>query len=111
MAASAATTGALGAVRAGKLRQFVWRHPEWWALALSLCAWCVLAAKAFDPHAHHVQMSAGWLAQTLHWLWMTMAMMLPVMLEQVRTVAARSFWRRRNWAIAEFVAGYLALWT
>ena len=110
MAAPAAITGVSGTVRVGKLRQFAWRHPEWWALAFSCCAWSVVVVKAFDPHAHHAEMGAGWLARTVHWQWMTMAMMLPLMLEQARTIAARSFWRRRNWAIAEFVAGYLVLW-
>jgi len=111
MSASAALSA--GGIPIGRLRQFAWRHPEWWTLAFGLCAWSVLAVKAADPqaqHSHHAEMGAEWLARVAHWQWMVMAMMLPLILEQVRAVAARSLWRRRNWAIAEFIAGYFALW-
>ena len=42
---------------------------------------------------------------------MVVAMMLLMIADSAAGVAARSLWRRRHWAIAEFVAGYLAVWT
>lgn len=80
--------------------RIAWRHPEWWALAISACAWLAL----LQPHAHHLH--GGF---TL-WVLMTLAMMLPVVVFPIRTAAERSLWRRRHRAIAGFLIGYLAMW-
>jgi predicted metal-binding membrane protein len=57
----------------------------------------------FRPHAHHGSRLANWML-------MTVAMMLPLVVPQVRFVADRSLWRRRHRAIAGFLIGYLAIW-
>jgi predicted metal-binding membrane protein len=41
---------------------------------------------------------------------MAMAMMLPSTTESVRLAAALSLWRRRRLAIAEWIAGFIAVW-
>jgi predicted metal-binding membrane protein len=74
-----------------------WRHPEWWALALSMGAWGVLLADGV-----HRRMAA--------WSFMVVAMMVPLLVGPIRTTAARSLWHRRHRAIAIFLAGYLTLW-
>jgi predicted metal-binding membrane protein len=42
---------------------------------------------------------------------MVVAMMFPLMIIPVRTTAFNSLWRSRHRAIAEFLAGYLGIWT
>lgn len=87
-----------------RARRFGWRHPEWWPAASAAGAWVWLAA-APHPHAGHVMApGALWLAV------MAVAMMAPLTLPGVRHVARSSLWRRRHAAIAEFLAGYLAVW-
>lgn len=41
---------------------------------------------------------------------MVVAMMFPMVIEQVRFTAARNLWRRRHRAIAGFLLGYLGTW-
>jgi predicted metal-binding membrane protein len=78
-------------------KQAEWRHPEWWALALSLGAWVLLVGEG--AHRHFAA-----------WSLMVVAMMVPLVVGPIRTTAARSLWRRRHRAIAIFLAGYLILW-
>jgi predicted metal-binding membrane protein len=52
----------------------------------------------------------GFFPELACWMWMIVAMMLPVDLNAVRLTANRSLWRRRHRAIAGFLAGYLAPW-
>jgi predicted metal-binding membrane protein len=78
-------------------KQAEWRHPEWWALALSVGAWVLLVGQSVHRHF------AGWSL-------MVVAMMVPLVVGPIRTTAARSLWRRRHRAIAIFLAGYLTLW-
>lgn len=104
------------------------RHPEWWMLAGSAAFWIVLAAadhailprlclSAAGPiaaslaawRAAQASSRLGW--DVLGWLVMTAAMMPPLVVLPVRHVAFRSFRDRRHRAIAEFLAGYLAVWT
>ena len=44
------------------------------------------------------------------WAFMVVAMMVPLVVEPIRTTAARSLWRRRHRAIALFLTGYLTTW-
>lgn len=83
--------------------RFVWLHPEWWALVVSAGAWAVL----LRLHAEHVHTTGAMLA---NWLVMTLAMMLPMVVMPIRVTAERSLWRRRNRAIAGFLAGYIGGW-
>lgn len=85
------------------LQRAVWRHPQWWALALCVVAWGAM----FRPHAQHAHTPA---ARLTNWMIMTAAMMLPLVISQMRFVAERSLWKRRHRAIAGFLAGYLAVW-
>lgn len=108
-------------------RQFVWQHPEWWALTISLAAWAVLFARDPDAlpmvsatgavHVHAtgadalargaLDLPAAFLASVV----MTAAMMLPLAVVPVRLAAFRSLWRRRHVAIAGFLVGYVAMWS
>jgi predicted metal-binding membrane protein len=95
---------------AGRLRQFVWLHPEWWSMALCAVAWVAMAVHGLGSAAHGLHHRLSYGKEVLLWLLMIAAMMLPVMTEAVRTTAARSLWRRRHRAIAGFLVGYFAPW-
>ena len=83
--------------------RLAWRHPEWWALALSAGAWLVMLAHP----AHHAH---AYGAVLRNWMVMSVAMMLPMVIDPMRLAAERSFWHRRHRAIAGFLLGYLGLW-
>ncbi len=83
--------------------------PEWWVLALCGAAWVVMIAGAGH---NHVAASFGAVRQQMStWLAMTLAMMLPTAIPQMRRTAQGSFWHRRHRAIAGFAAGYLLPWS
>jgi predicted metal-binding membrane protein len=109
------------------LEAVVWRHPEWWSVVLSALAWLLLAAPAASGaggvaglHRHEAgppSVAPGpagsdlaWIPGVLSWLMMVVAMMVPLVLAQIRFTAARSLWRRRHRAIVGFLVGYLSLW-
>ena len=54
--------------------------------------------------------AASWSGAWSHWVLMVAAMMLPVVAPQVRTVALRSVWTRRQRSATAFVLGYAAVW-
>jgi hypothetical protein len=107
-------------------QRLAWRHAEWWSLALSILAWALLIADGnllsghqWGSHPGHAaaqttpmaaSMAVAWLQAIGHWLLMTIAMMVPLVVDPIRTTAARSLWRRRHRAIAAFLAGYLLPW-
>ena len=104
---------AIGALTAFRSR-VLWRHPEWWALALSAAAWLMLVSEAVAlstfTHRSHVvgaTRSIETLAFARGWLLMVVAMMLPLGVGAIRATADRSLWRRRHRAIAAWLAGYL----
>jgi len=96
------------------LRRFGGRYPEWWVLLGAAAAWVWMIAVPHphaSPHASHHAFGggtgfgvpgAGWLAV------MVVAMMAPLAVSGVRHVALGSTCRGR--AVAEFMAGYLAVW-
>jgi predicted metal-binding membrane protein len=95
--------------------RWVWKHPEWWMLGLSLCAWVAIAfpGGSLSQTAHHqLPASPGipphW--NLSHWMLMVVAMMFPSLIAPVRITASRSLWRRRNRAVMLFLAGYLVPW-
>ena len=93
----------------------VWRHPEWWSLALCVGAWMAMLVTAAPPdgsarHALHVRGSSFATEALARWLPMVAATMFPLLTRQVQFVAARSCWPRRNRAIALFLAGYTGVW-
>ena len=76
-------------------------------LTLSGISWVYfLAPLAGSTHDHHRAASLA----TLHWAAMIGAMMFPLLIGNVRVVANRSLWPRRNRAIALYLTGYLAPW-
>jgi predicted metal-binding membrane protein len=86
------------------IRQFIRRHPEWWSLAVSAGAWIwILRGDGCHVHARGYAMRLG------SWVVMTLAMMLPMVVEPLRAVAADS--RRPHGRIALFLAAYLGCWT
>lgn len=104
--------------RPSQLRRFLWRHPEWWSLGLSLVAWLLLLLPltgsrfTLVPHHHHAaaRMSALWAGEVLWWIVMMVAMMWPLIIDRMRVTAGRSLWARRNWAVAIFLLGYVGPW-
>ena len=102
------------------MRRFVAWHPEWWVYAVAAMAWLVLlgmSALMTMPMDHHGMSGAmstspsSWAEHWSHWLLMVLAMMLPVAARQVRGVAQRSIWSRRQRSAVFFVLGYVALWS
>lgn len=100
-------------------KRVAWRQPEWWSLAASAAAWVLIVAQAASSQAgHHHGPEAfspgaplhAWWALSADWLVMVVAMMLPMVVEPIRTAAARSLWARRHRAIGGFLVGYLTPW-
>jgi len=89
-----------------RLRQFLWRHPEWWTVLLCGAAWVTLLAAGWQHAGHQMPV----MTEIWHWMLMVLAMMAPFTLDRVRVAAEASLWARRNRAIAGFLAGYLAPW-
>lgn len=90
-------------------RRFLWRHPEWWAIACAAGAWLMIGASAAagDHREHSGMRPGGAMAQ---WILMIVAAMVPTLIDPIREVAGRSFWHRRHRAVAEFLAGYISIW-
>jgi hypothetical protein len=103
--------GALTTFRARAL----WRHPEWWALALSAAAWLTIVSDALAgstaTHSSHAAVVGTPMIEPIAfargWLLMIAAMMLPLGVDAIRATADRSLWRRRNRAIAAWLCGYV----
>lgn len=103
-----------------RLKQALWRHPEWWIYTVSVMAWAAMVLHV-DPtgvsfnstHQHHHSTTLGamsWMPETSRWMLMIVAMMFPLIANSAQNVAARSLWFRRQRAIAGFVFGYLCVW-
>ena len=103
-------------------RVLAW-HPEWWVYAVAALAWIDLALMSLGSmgagqHAHHTMAMSGesaaflpsWTDASSEWALMVVAMMLPVVAPQVRTVALRSLWTRRQRSSGAFLVGYVAVW-
>jgi hypothetical protein len=94
------------------VRRFLAWHPQWWVYAVAAIAWLVLlvmSAQMSMPMEHHTA-STSWAERWTHWLLMVLAMMLLVSARQVRVVALRSLWSRRQRSAVCFALGYAALW-
>jgi predicted metal-binding membrane protein len=103
-----------GSIGLHALDEWLARHPEWWPLAISLAAWLSLAP---DGQHEMTPLCAGaspllspFVDAFSRWILMTVGMMPPLVVLSVRHVGFRSFRNRRHIAIAEFLAGYLAVW-
>ena len=83
----------------------MWRHPEWWSVALSIAAWIALVSTPRHSASH--QSTA---INLLFWLLMVVAMMFPLVIAQVRQAAFHSLWSRRHRAIGVFLTGYVMPW-
>jgi hypothetical protein len=94
-----------GTVLRCRFKHFRWRFPEYWMLALSAAAWLLLAAgQGGDVHQR------GARADSLHWILMVLAMMLPLQIANVRLTAERSLWSRRDRSITGYLVGYVSVW-
>ena len=80
------------------------RRPEVWVYGVATAAGGLLMIPHHHPDAASVPVGIG------HWGLMVVAMMLPVVGADARRVAMRALWRRRQRAMLEFLAGYLAVW-
>ena len=98
-------------LRVTEWRRWAWRHPEWWTIALSAAAWAMIIGQwifaSSHVHGGHGEPHGSSLITSVL---MIAAMMFPMVLSSVRTVAARSLWRRRHRAILHFLVGYIAPW-
>ena len=99
------------------IRELLEAHPQFWVPGVSLCAWITLLEKPPGVHAQvycslrSVERATTFLAlDLLYWGTMVMAMMVPLMLGQLRVVALSSGWSRRQLAIGWYLGGYLAAW-
>lgn len=84
------------------------------AIATSLPA-AAAAGGSADGHGHHAAPLAtgswgAWVRLPLYWGLMTVAMMVPSTISDVRYVACASLRRRRDRSIAMFATGFVALW-
>ena len=98
--------------------RLTWQHPEWWSVVLSAVAWILLIARGSlasptpdGMHHHgHTMAAMAWPAEAATWMLMVVAMMVPLVLGNIRATAARSLWRRRDRAVASFIIGYITPW-
>lgn len=81
-------------------------------LDLALMSWSMTGTGEHDAMTMHAETGflASWGDATSHWVLMVVAMMLPVVAPQVRTVALRSLWTRRQRSAGAFVVGYVVVW-
>ena len=97
-----------------------WR-PEWRITVVVAFAWVALLATHDHQHHGHATPavgpghgfqhgSVGLLAGLSGWTLMAVAMMVPVTLPAVRHVGLNSIRRRRQWAMALYVAIYIGVW-
>lgn len=101
-------------------RRWIWRHPEWWSLSLSLIAWLSFlrprdhfaGLHALHVHHHGPTLTTLFLfgGELISWTVMVVAMMLPLTVNGTRVTAVRSLWARRHRAILFFILGYLSAW-
>jgi predicted metal-binding membrane protein len=96
-----------------------WR-PEWPFTVVVAMAWVAMALIHALPapegghaaHGSHGETSATAVIGVAigGWALMSVAMMVPVTLPAIRHVGLNSIRRRRQWAMAVYVASYLAVW-
>lgn len=108
--------------------QLMLRHPELSAVAVVTASWAallVIAIRGADVRTAHAAMAdmpmegaaaqhSAWLQAASGlpaWVLMTIAMMGPAALIAIRHTGLNSLRRRRQRAIVEFSAAYLAIWT
>jgi predicted metal-binding membrane protein len=109
------------------IRRMIWRHPEWTAACLAVAAWLTLSlpSNTTSSSAHVLNMPSmpGMemettapiahlsLSRIAAWIVMSTAMMVPATLPTIRHLALTSLWHRRQWTVALFLTGYVAVWT
>lgn len=83
-------------------------HPERWVFVLAAGAWATMLPHVLATTAacHQLSFWADWRS----WLFMVMAMMVPLMAQSLRWVAERSFRARQGRAMVGYLVGYLAPW-
>jgi predicted metal-binding membrane protein len=105
-------------------RWVAWHHPEVWPAVLAAVAWCLLVALAaprgdngvavhYAETHHHTSaptMSANSVPGLVWWTVMVVAMMVPLTLPAVRTVALNSLWARRYRGVGLYLLAYTTAW-
>jgi hypothetical protein len=96
--------------RRSALDRFFWTTPHWWTWLLSLAAWLAMIPhlSGAAPHCHVMRTSLR--DDVTAWLLMVVAMMVPFLDRALKTVAFRSYARRRYRAQAALLLGYLGPW-
>jgi predicted metal-binding membrane protein len=107
MMSTFAWTGRPAALR---LQYFFWSHPEWWSVVLCVVAWTVMLRHGWQHAGHEVFHPMPFAPELWNWMLMVAAMMLPLVILNVRAAAAGSLWARRHRAIAGFLGGYFSPW-
>jgi predicted metal-binding membrane protein len=101
-----------------QVRWVAWAHPQFWVAGICVAAWLLLLTTPHvgsEPDAYCGIRAAGRAAsastsEMLQWITMVVAMMFPLVLAQVRTIALSSAWRRRHLAMGWFLCAQLAVW-
>ncbi|MEH6460180.1 copper chaperone [Chitinimonas sp. JJ19] len=113
-------------------RGWCWYHPQWWVWGAALSAWLVLLAADLNgqgrlpaglalnllalcrvPQSWALDASGLWLpldAWLGGWALMLLAMMYPLLNDNLRALAFASPWSRRHRAMVGFLAGYTMVW-
>lgn len=105
--AGSASTAAPGRSRRARFRLLRAAHPEWWVAALAVLGWSALAVDHVVDHGRPGSDAGSTLGA---WLLMIVAMMTPLVIDEVRDVALGGWWERRHHTAALFVAGFVATW-
>jgi predicted metal-binding membrane protein len=92
------------------LRRYLWQRPEWWPMSLCLAAWVAMLRHGWQGMSHAGHHGATFALELTGWMLMVAAMMLPLLMYSIRSVAFASLWARRHRAIAAFLLGYAGPW-
>ena len=92
-----------------RLARVLWSYPEWWVLALCVMAWVPMLEHGVRHWGHRMP-PAPLLSELQSWLLMAAAMMVPLVVDPLRTAAFKSLRSRRHRAMAAFLFGYLGVW-
>jgi len=99
-------------------QRIAWRVPQWWAALAALAAWLVLIGLTYWPaasiaHLGHIHAASASIPERpgpFVSVDCVIAMMLPVVLFNLRQVAIASLWGRRDRAMLGFLVGYSGIW-
>lgn len=94
---------------AERLARVLWSHPEWWVLSLCALPWVAMLEHGVR-HWGHQMPPAPLPIELQSWFLMAAGMMVPLVVDPLRTTAFKSLRSRRHRGMAEFLFGYLGVW-